>query len=286
MSNGIALLVTEWGTCSASGDGSVDLVESNAWMIFMNNNNISHANWAVSDKDEAASALKPGTCASGDWGDQDMTQSGTWVRDKLRAQGAGYTPSPTPAFVPGGCCRFEGGGCGDCGEDLTGWCHQSAENCVECTGAFDPCSETPFCEFAPTPAPTTQPTPAPTSPCTDDNQNCAAWASMGECQRNPNYMLTNCRQSCGVCGGPGPEPTPQPTPRPTPQPTPQPTPRPTPQPTPAPTTAPTTAPTPTGSGLCCFLGGGCGENCQGGFCGQSQNNCENICGGEYWYRAR
>merc|ERR1719464_2596196 len=138
LNRGIALMVTEWGTCSASGDGSLDLGSSQQWMDFMNQNKISHANWAVSDKVEAASALRPGVCATAEseWADTDLTPSGSWIRSKLRGQGGSYTPSPTPGVIAGGCCKFESN-CGDCGEDGTGWCHQSAENCEVCTGVFD-----------------------------------------------------------------------------------------------------------------------------------------------------
>merc|ERR1711920_231088 len=47
------------------------------------------------------------------------------------------SPPPTSAPVPPrGCYKF-GLNCGDCGTDGTGWCHQSASNCAECTGSFD-----------------------------------------------------------------------------------------------------------------------------------------------------
>lgn len=35
--------------------------------------------------------------------------------------------------------------------------------------------------------------------CVDNNISCSGWASYGECQNNPNYMLTYCKKSCGVC---------------------------------------------------------------------------------------
>ncbi|KAK6995144.1 tyrosinase-like protein tyr-3 [Biomphalaria glabrata] len=35
--------------------------------------------------------------------------------------------------------------------------------------------------------------------CDDDQGGCAAWASNGQCQSNPNYMLKYCRKSCKVC---------------------------------------------------------------------------------------
>ena len=36
--------------------------------------------------------------------------------------------------------------------------------------------------------------------CTDDESNCAGWASAGECQNNPGFMLHMCKLSCGQCG--------------------------------------------------------------------------------------
>ncbi len=37
--------------------------------------------------------------------------------------------------------------------------------------------------------------------CTNRNTSCAAWASRGECTKNPSYMLTNCCASCNGGGG-------------------------------------------------------------------------------------
>ncbi|KAL2922857.1 putative prolyl 4-hydroxylase 4 [Bienertia sinuspersici] len=44
-----------------------------------------------------------------------------------------------------------------------------------------------------------------TDGCTDHNQNCQRWAALGECVRNPEYMVGTadlpgyCRRSCNVC---------------------------------------------------------------------------------------
>lgn len=41
--------------------------------------------------------------------------------------------------------------------------------------------------------------------CTDANENCERWASLGECTKNPEYMIGSsdllgyCRKSCKVC---------------------------------------------------------------------------------------
>ena len=38
-----------------------------------------------------------------------------------------------------------------------------------------------------------------TSGCTDDHDNCEAWAADGECAKNPQFMEEACRSSCGKC---------------------------------------------------------------------------------------
>lgn len=33
----------------------------------------------------------------------------------------------------------------------------------------------------------------------EDPHSCKLWADMGECDNNPNFMMTNCAKSCGLC---------------------------------------------------------------------------------------
>jgi len=62
------------------------------------------------------------------------------------APSPGPSPGPVPSPPPtgSGCCNF-GGACGDCGDDGSGWCHQSAGNCGVCTGSWDPTGQAPSC---------------------------------------------------------------------------------------------------------------------------------------------
>ncbi len=83
--NGIPLFVTEWGTVNANGDGGVAEAETNRWMSFLRDNNISHLNWAVNDKREGASIIKPGTSTQGNWPADALTNSGRFVRDIVRS---------------------------------------------------------------------------------------------------------------------------------------------------------------------------------------------------------
>ncbi len=53
-------------------------------MSFLAQNNISHLNWSVNDKQEGASIIKPGTSISGNWQVSDLTPSGIEVRKIIR----------------------------------------------------------------------------------------------------------------------------------------------------------------------------------------------------------
>ncbi|MGK4006853.1 glycoside hydrolase family 5 protein [Sorangium sp. So ce1036] len=80
---GLALFATEWGTCSADGNGQLDLNESQTWLDFLERNHIGWANWALNDKAEACSALNPNARETGGWSSNDLTQSGAWVKSKI-----------------------------------------------------------------------------------------------------------------------------------------------------------------------------------------------------------
>jgi endoglucanase len=105
LSKGLPLFVTEFGTCDASGNGGLDLNESQTWMNFLNQNKISWANWSLFDKNETASALVPGSSTTGAWTDASLTQSGAWVKQKL-LEGSGVNPPPPPPPPPPGAFQF------------------------------------------------------------------------------------------------------------------------------------------------------------------------------------
>lgn len=35
--------------------------------------------------------------------------------------------------------------------------------------------------------------------CVDAHDQCGTWSSLGECERNPSFMLQTCSKSCGIC---------------------------------------------------------------------------------------
>ena len=81
---GLPVIVTEWGTINADGDGDVAPAETRRWVEFMDRNCLSNANWAVSNKEEGASIFKPGTSPTGPWRDDNLTASGKLVKEIVK----------------------------------------------------------------------------------------------------------------------------------------------------------------------------------------------------------
>jgi endoglucanase len=82
---GLPLMVTEWGTVNADGDGAVDQSSSDQWMAFMDQYKLSWAAWAVNDKAEGASAFQASVDANGSnfANSSVMTASGRYLYGKL-----------------------------------------------------------------------------------------------------------------------------------------------------------------------------------------------------------
>jgi endoglucanase len=101
LSKNVALMVTEWGTSEASGNGKLDAQETAAWLDFMNKNQMSWCNWSVADLDETSAALKPGANPKGNWPADVISPSGKLVRDELAARSEPVTTrEPDVIYVP------------------------------------------------------------------------------------------------------------------------------------------------------------------------------------------
>lgn len=84
MNNGAALFVSEYGTSEANGSGTINYTETEKWLSFMDNYNLCACNWSIMDKDETSAALKPGADPYGGWTDANLSESGTFIRNRLR----------------------------------------------------------------------------------------------------------------------------------------------------------------------------------------------------------
>lgn len=84
MNKGLPIIISEWGSVTYSGDGEMDIDSVGEWMFFAKKHGLSHLNWAVSDKNETASILRPGASSNGRWTVNDLTPSGRLARDLIR----------------------------------------------------------------------------------------------------------------------------------------------------------------------------------------------------------
>lgn len=95
--NAIALFITEWGLTAADGGSDGNLAsdnEINAWLDFMKEQKIHHANWAISSHGQASAAIKKGASTRGDWQDNDLTQGGRKIKAIIRENNRGLNITP------------------------------------------------------------------------------------------------------------------------------------------------------------------------------------------------
>lgn len=81
---GFPLFATEYGTVEDTGDGFLDYEATKGWWEWMDNHQISSANWAISDAPETSAALIKNAPADGGWTTEEMTPSGIFVRNQIR----------------------------------------------------------------------------------------------------------------------------------------------------------------------------------------------------------
>lgn len=77
---GLPIFISEWGTSAADGNGGVFIEESEKWVNFMKNNNISWCNWSLSDKNESSALLSPGV---GKDGIRVLSPSGKFIKEAI-----------------------------------------------------------------------------------------------------------------------------------------------------------------------------------------------------------
>jgi len=87
---GAPLFITEFGLTIADGgsDGLIDTVETKIWLDWADSNGISWVNWSIVDKGEASAALISGASVEGGWAEEALSESGKWIRNRLRARPA------------------------------------------------------------------------------------------------------------------------------------------------------------------------------------------------------
>jgi endoglucanase len=86
---GIPLFVSEWGLSEANGNGNIDMTETNLWIDFVEQNNLSWCNWSIINKDETSAALNNSTTSLSGWSQDELSESGKIIRDYLVKMNSG-----------------------------------------------------------------------------------------------------------------------------------------------------------------------------------------------------
>ncbi|WP_228409494.1 carbohydrate-binding domain-containing protein [Radiobacillus deserti] len=85
--NGVAVFASEWGTSEASGNNGPFLEEADAWIDFLNGNNISWVNWSLTNKNETSAAFLPYILGKHDATSLDPGEDQVWAVDELSVSG-------------------------------------------------------------------------------------------------------------------------------------------------------------------------------------------------------
>ncbi|GAA4315478.1 hypothetical protein GCM10023149_12110 [Mucilaginibacter gynuensis] len=80
----LPLFVTEWGVGESNGDGVFDKAKTEAWLKWLEYNQLSWADWNLTDKAETTGILIGGANVNGNWKPAELSPAGAYIRDKLR----------------------------------------------------------------------------------------------------------------------------------------------------------------------------------------------------------
>ena len=84
--NGLPVFVSEFGMCDASGNGANDFNSTKSWFDVIEKYTISFCCWNLANKDEASSVFKSSCSKTSDWTENDLSESGKWIRDYFRSK--------------------------------------------------------------------------------------------------------------------------------------------------------------------------------------------------------
>lgn len=86
INSGLPVFVSEFGTCDASGNGGVDVGQSNAWKDLIEKHNVSYMCWNLANKNESSSIIASGCSKLYGWSDNELSTQGKWIRDWFKSE--------------------------------------------------------------------------------------------------------------------------------------------------------------------------------------------------------
>ena len=100
--SGLPVFVSECGISEANGDGDLNFAMAVEWFDYLRQNDISFSVWSFSDKNESSAMFRPGfEEKEGPITDDDLTESGRWVKALISGEDPKSIPYPTPTLEKG-----------------------------------------------------------------------------------------------------------------------------------------------------------------------------------------
>lgn len=81
--NGLPIIVSEYGICSADGNGGIDAQQAQAWIDLMDEKNISYVAWNLSNKAETSAVFSSSCNKVSDFSKEDLSEGGLWLYHML-----------------------------------------------------------------------------------------------------------------------------------------------------------------------------------------------------------
>lgn len=80
----LPIFVSEFGICDASGNGGIDYNQSEEWIKFLNENNISWIMWNLSNKQETSAVILSSCNKTTEWTLDELSAAGKWFVETLK----------------------------------------------------------------------------------------------------------------------------------------------------------------------------------------------------------
>lgn len=89
LKKGIAIFITEYSICDASGNGGIDKKQADKWKKFENKYGISSCIWSLSNKNETSALIKASCNKKYGWKSSDLSETGKWFVKKMKGTTSG-----------------------------------------------------------------------------------------------------------------------------------------------------------------------------------------------------
>jgi endoglucanase len=96
LKNGVAIFVTEYGSCENTGSGVFDSLETRRWWNHIDSNYIGCTNWAVETNTETAAVFNSSASATGPWTNANLTAPGIFVMNYIMSKYQGLSVGVLP----------------------------------------------------------------------------------------------------------------------------------------------------------------------------------------------